>query len=95
MGILPLARAPAQLAKTKVAVGYERTHATGLGERQRLAVVGLAAVGVEPVGMGRDITEQVQSMSREARVTRREFERTVGQTLRLVERADDQAGATT
>jgi hypothetical protein len=30
-----------------------------LGKRQRLAVVGLAALGIESVGMGRDIAEQV------------------------------------
>jgi hypothetical protein len=44
-----------------VAVGDERAHAAGLGERQRLMVVGLAALGIEPVGMGGDVAEQVQS----------------------------------
>jgi hypothetical protein len=31
----------------------------GSAERQRLAIVGLAEFGLEPVGMDRDIAEQV------------------------------------
>ena len=58
--LLALARAPVELAEAEVAVGDERAHAARLGERQRLAVVGLAALGIEPVGMGRDVAEQVQ-----------------------------------
>ena len=42
-----------------MAVRDERAHAARLGERQRLAVEGLAALGIEPVGMGRDVAEQV------------------------------------
>jgi len=42
-----------------VAVGDERAHAERLGEPERLAVVGVAALGIEPVGMGRDVAEQV------------------------------------
>ena len=52
-----------------MAVGDEGTHAARLGERQRLAVVGLAALGIEPVGMGRDVAEQVQRMGREPGLT--------------------------
>ena len=48
-----------------MAVGDEGAHAPRLGERQRLAVVGFAALGIEPVGMGRDVAEQVQRMGRE------------------------------
>jgi hypothetical protein len=55
--LLPLASVPVEPAQAEVAVGDERAHATGLGERQRVPVVGLAALGVEPVGMGRDIAE--------------------------------------
>ena len=43
-----------------MAVRDERAHAARLGERQRLAVEGLGALGIEPVGrMGRDVAEQV------------------------------------
>ena len=49
-----------------MAVGDERAHTARLGERQRLAVVGLAALCVEAVGMGRDVAEQMQRMGREA-----------------------------
>jgi D-arabinose 1-dehydrogenase-like Zn-dependent alcohol dehydrogenase len=60
-------------------VGDERAHAARLGEGQRLAVVGLGGLGVEPVGMGRDVAEQVQRMRREPGVTRRGFDRAVAQ----------------
>jgi 6-phosphogluconolactonase/glucosamine-6-phosphate isomerase/deaminase len=36
-------RAPVQLAQTEVALSDERAHRARLGERQRLAVVGLAS----------------------------------------------------
>ena len=41
-GLLTLARASGELAEAEVAVGHEGAHAARLGERQRLAVVGLA-----------------------------------------------------
>ena len=62
---LALARAPVELAEPEVAVGDERAHAAPFGERQRLLVVGRAALGIEPVGMRRDVAEQVQRMGRE------------------------------
>jgi hypothetical protein len=77
-----------------MAVGDERAHAAGLGEGQRLAVVGLAALGVEPVGMGRDVAEQVQRMGRGPELTRRGFDRAVAKAPRLVEPAEQQTGAT-
>src|SRR5262245_24002704 len=55
--LLALARAAVELAEAEVAVGDERAHAAWLGECERLAVVGLAALGIEPVGMGRDVAE--------------------------------------
>ncbi len=93
-GLLALAGAPVELAEAEVAVGDERAHAARLGERQRLAVVGLAALGIEPVGMGRDVAEQVQRMGREPGVRRRGFERAVAQAPRLVEPAEQQTGTT-
>jgi hypothetical protein len=53
-----------------MAVGDERAHTARFGERQCLAVVSLAAFCVEPVGMGRDVAEQVQRMGREPRLAR-------------------------
>ena len=93
-GLLALARAPGELAEAEVAVGDEGAHAARLGERQRLAVVGLTALGIEPVGMGRDVAEQVQRMGRVPGVRRREFDRAVTQPPRLVEPAEPQSGAT-
>jgi hypothetical protein len=64
-----------ELAQAEVAVRDERAHAARLGESQRLAVVGLAALAVEAVGMGCDVSEQVPRMGREAGLTRRGLER--------------------
>ena len=86
--------APRELAEAEMAVGDERAHAARLGQRQRFAVVGLGALGIEPVGMGRDVAEQVQRMGREPGVRRRIFERAVAQAPRLVEPAEQQSGAT-
>jgi hypothetical protein len=60
--LLALARAPVELAEAVVAVGQERVHAARLGERHRLAVLGLAPLSIESVGLDRDIAEQVQSI---------------------------------
>src|SRR5260370_1411210 len=49
------AGAPVKLAEAEVAVGDEGPHAAGLGQRQRLPIVGLAVLGIEPIGMGRDL----------------------------------------
>ena len=83
-GLVALARAPGELAEAEVAVRDERSHAARLGERERLAVVGLAALGIEPVGMGRDVAEQVQRMGRVPGVTLRGFDRVIAQAPRLV-----------
>jgi len=40
-----------------MAVGDEGAHSARLGKRQRLAIVGFAALGIEPVGMGCDVAE--------------------------------------
>ena len=47
LSLLRLARAAVELAEPELAVGDEGAHAARLGERQPLAVVGLAALGVE------------------------------------------------
>ena len=72
-----------------MAVSDEGAHAPWLSERQRLTVLGLAALGVEAVGMDRDVAEQVQRMRRETGVTRRGCERAVAQALRLVEPTEE------
>src|SRR5262249_28236370 len=76
-GLLVFARPPGELAEAKMAVSDERAHAARLGEGQRLAVVGLAALGIEPFGVGRDVTKQVERMGREPGLTRRGLNRTV------------------
>ena len=65
----------------------------GLARAKRLPVVGCAAFGIEPVGMGRDVAEQVQRMGREARLAPRGFDRAIAQAPRLVEPAEQQTGA--
>jgi hypothetical protein len=85
---LPLAGAPVELAEAEVAVGDGRAHAARLGERQRLAVVSLAALGIEAIGMGRDVAEQVQRMRHGSWARTRIFDRAGAQTPRLVEPPD-------
>src|SRR5262249_43320498 len=92
--LLALARARAQLPEAEVAVGDKRAHATRLGEGQRLAVVGLATLGIELVGVGCDVTEQVERMGRPPRLTWRGLHRAVTQALRVVETAEHQRGST-
>jgi hypothetical protein len=75
-------------------VGDERAHAARLGERQRLAVVDLAALGIESVGMSCDVAEQVR---RVGRIPRCRGEASIAQSpnaRRLVEPAEQQTGAT-
>jgi hypothetical protein len=57
--LLALARAPVELAEAEVAVGDERAHAQSVGERPCSAIVSFAALGIEPIGVGRDVSEQV------------------------------------
>jgi hypothetical protein len=56
--------------------------------------VGLAALGIEPVGMGRNVAEQVERVGREPGVMRRVFEGAVSPTPRLVEPAEYQTSTT-
>jgi hypothetical protein len=91
---LGLAHLAEELAKAEVAVRDERAHAAGLGQPQRFAVVGLAALGVELVRMGRDVAEQVQCVGRGPVVRSRIFDRTVAPAPRLVEPAEQQTGTT-
>jgi len=59
LSLTGIAHAVMHLAETEVAVGNERTHAAGLGERQRLAVV---AFGVLAAGYGGDVTVEAEGM---------------------------------
>ena len=65
----------------------------GSASAQRLAVVGLAGLGVEAVGMGRNVAEQMQSVGGVPRVRWRILERAIGQSPRVVESAEQQSGA--
>src|SRR5439155_22048213 len=83
---------PIESAETEVTMGDEWTHAVSFGERQRLAVVSFGPLGVESVGTGRDIAQQVQRMGREAGMARREVDRESCQAPRLVDAAEQQSG---
>ncbi len=74
---LQLASAPKEPAETEVAVGDEGTHAAFLGQRECLAVVCLAALGIEPVGMRRNVAEQVEGVGRMPALRRKGFDRTL------------------
>ena len=75
-----------------MAVGNEWAHAAWLGEYERLQWARRASI--EPVGMRRNVTEQVLSMGREPGLTYKRFNCAVTQTPRLVEPAEQQTGAT-
>jgi hypothetical protein len=89
-----VAPTPGEGAETKVAMGDEGSHAAGLGELECLTVVSLAVLGVESIGMGRNVAMQVQRMCREARMARREFDRAVAQAARIVGSAEQQGRPT-
>jgi len=46
-------------------VSDERAHAARLGQGQRVVVAGLAGLRLEPVGMGRDLSQQEPGMGQE------------------------------
>jgi hypothetical protein len=48
-----------ELAEAQVAVGDEGAHAARLGQRQRLPVANLAALGIGPIGMRGNVAEQM------------------------------------
>src|SRR5215813_5865588 len=54
-------RTAMECTEAEVAVGDERAHAPRLGEGHGLAVIALATFGIEAIGMGRDVAEQVES----------------------------------
>ena len=56
--------------------------------------MGLAAIGVEPVGVRRDAPEELQGVGHEVGPRRCRFDRQAGEALRLVEAAEDELGAT-
>jgi hypothetical protein len=69
-------------------VGNERAHVPRLSEGQGLTVVGLTVLGIEPVGVRRDVAEQVERVRGEPGVRLREFHCARAQALRLTELAD-------
>src|SRR6266581_2047094 len=56
--------------------------------------MGLAALDIEPVGMGRDVAEQVVSMGRVSGLMRRRLERPLAEALRLGKPTEPQTSAT-
>ncbi len=90
--LLALAGAPVELAEAEVAVGDERAHATRLGEGQRPVIVGFAGLGVEPVGVGRDVAEELVRVGRGSGVARTELDGAIGQAPGLVEPAEQETG---
>ena len=75
-------------------MGDERAHSVRLGERQRLLVVSYAAFNIELVGLGCQVTEQVQRMGSKAGLALRGLNRARAQLPRLVEPPKQQTSAT-
>src|SRR5882724_3905551 len=93
-GLLRLANASAKRAEAKVAVGDEWAHAEHLSEGQRPSVVGCAAFGIEPAGIGSDVAEKVQRMGLKAGLALSGFNRAIAQAPRIIEPAEQQTGTT-
>src|SRR5258708_32723435 len=62
--LVAFARAPVELAEAEMAVGDERAHAARFGKTQRAEIVSFTCVGVEAIGVGGDVAEEVQYMGR-------------------------------
>ena len=92
--LLPPVRALTKLAEAEVAVSDEWAHAARFGECKRLAEVALAALRIEPVGIRRDVAEEVLRMRHKSWLTRRKLYRTVTQAPRLVKPAEQETGPT-
>jgi hypothetical protein len=93
VGRLSLARPPVELAEAEMAMRDEGSHSERFGERQRSAVMPLAARGIEPVAMARDVAEQMQRVGHESVLAPR-LAQAPAQALRLVEPAEPATGAT-
>jgi len=91
--LLVLAGAPEEPAEAEVAVSDEWAHAARLGQGQRVVVAGLAGLRLEPVGMGRDLSQQVPGMGQEPALGWRGVDHPVAEPPRLVEPAEQQTGA--
>jgi hypothetical protein len=63
-----------------------------LSECQRLKILGCTAFGIELVGMGRDVTEQVPRIRCKARETLGGFDCAFAKAARFVEPTKQQAG---
>lgn len=72
---------------------HEGTHPARGGKRQRLTVTAFTALGVEPIGVSRDITEQMESLSREPGMGRRKLDRSIAEAAGIVEAAKEEARA--
>jgi hypothetical protein len=92
-GALVAADEPGEPTEPEMAMRDERAHLERLGERQRLAVIGLAEVRIEEVGTGRDVPEQVPRIGRVAGLPRRDLDDLIAQAPGLIEPAEEQADA--
>src|SRR5262245_16051748 len=78
----------AEFAKPRMAMGNEGTHASRLGQRQRLAVVGLTPCGVDLTRKGREVAQQMQRVSRETRLGWGVLERKIAKPSCIIESAE-------
>jgi hypothetical protein len=90
--LVALARAPVEPFETQVAVDGEGAHAARFGEGQRVVILSLGALGIEPIRMTRDGAQQLQSLDCSTRVAGKGLNDVVGQPLRLVKAAERESG---
>ena len=91
MSQLALPAGAMHFGETKVTVGDERTHAAGLGERQRLAVQTFSILGA---GCDGDVTVEAEGMGLASPGSEpaRKREGLMGVATRLVDPADSETG---
>src|SRR5262252_1060312 len=77
-----------------MAVGDEGAHGELFGQGEGLTVMVFGDHGIESVGMGRDVAEEVQRVGRKAALSRKGCGNAVDEATRLVEPAEQQTGAT-
>ena len=91
-GRVDLARAPVEPGQTEVTARHERTETEGLGQRERVLVVGVSRPDVRALTPSGDLAEQAERMSLVPAfcVGAREGKGPLGDCLGLVEISRDE-----
>src|SRR5262249_24479760 len=87
-GVLMVSSTLIKLAKAKMTVGNQGAHAAQFSEGKGLAVMGLATLSVEAVGVGGDVAEEVLNPGCGPEVSPHMFDCAVAQISRFIKPAE-------